>query len=293
MAQTHLNQVITAAGIDQADIDKIIALPAEDTTFKPDDYVGKIVTTTETRVKNDPKFWEGLDATNVNPAFKKQIESEQFGRAANITRAKVLKATGLTEADLGDMSEDDKKSIDSYVGRVIEKYAATKVSDKVLQADLLKTRKDLEELTADLPNRETKIKTDLQTGYDSEKMDFIILAELASIEGLTTPAKYLVKELAASLKAENSFEITGLTAAPKQKDNPKLDILDGSKVLTLKDLIVKKLTADNLIKKPEGETKQTGKTTVEVTPVGDGTLGISPDVLERINANKAASTPTK
>lgn len=289
MAQEHLNSLLTASGLEAADIETILALPAEDKEFKPDDYVGKIITSAETKVKNDPKFWEGLDENNVNEGLKKKIEAQQYGRAANIVRQKALKALGMKEDDLTDLTDDEKKNVETFITKAAEKYASSKVSDKQLQADLQAARKKLEDLEADIPTREGKIKQDYETKFNNEKLDFIILAELATVENLKAPAQYLVQKLSAELKDENAFVVNGLKATPKQKANPNLDILDGSKALTLKDLIVKKLTADGLIAEPAKPGKQTGSFRADVEPDGTGGLAISSDVLAKIKANQPAA----
>jgi hypothetical protein len=287
MAQEHLNTLITSAGIEAADIEAILALPADakPEDFKVDDYVGKIKTNIETQVKNDPKFWESLSTENVHADFKKKLESEQYGRAANITRQKVLKGLGLTEADITDLPEEDKNKLEVFVTKAAEKFAATKSSDKQLQQQLVETRKKLEDLELDIPTREGKIKQDYETKFNSEKLDFIILAELATVENLKAPAQYLVAKLAAELKDEYAFVVNGLSALPKQKANPNLDVLDGSKAVTLKELMVKKLTADGLIAAPAAPGKTGGKVTVDVHPDEKGGLGISSHIMDKINAN--------
>lgn len=286
MAQEHLNSLIQTLGIEEADVKTILELPAEG-EFKPDDYVGKVKTNIETQVKNDPKFWEGLNEENVNEVLKKKIEAQQYGRAANIVRQKALKALGIKEEDLGDLTDDEKKNIETYISKAAEKYASTKVSDKQLQADLVEARKKLEDLEADIPTREGKIKQDYETKYNNEKLDFIILAELATVENLKAPAQYLVQKLATELKDENTFVINGLKATPKQKTNPNLDVLDGAKVMSLKDLIVRKLKADGLIAEPAKPGTQKGTTTVVVEPDENGGLAISSHVLDKIKANTA------
>ena len=286
MAQEHLNSLIQTLGIEEADVKTILELPAEG-EFKPDDYVGKVKTNIETQVKNDPKFWEGLNEENVNEVLKKKIEAQQYGRAANIVRQKALKALGIKEEDLGDLTEDEKKNIETYISKAAEKYASTKVSDKQLQADLVEARKKLEDLEADIPTREGKIKQDYETKYNNEKLDFIILAELATVENLKAPAQYLVQKLATELKDENAFVINGLKATPKQKSNPNLDVLDGAKAMSLKDLIVRKLKADGLIADPVKPGFQKGTTTVVVEPDENGGLAISRHVLDKIKANAA------
>lgn len=292
MAQAHLNQIIETAGLTADDVKAILDLPEDAADFKPEAYTGRIRESIETQVKNDPKFWESLDENNVHEDFRKKIESQQYGRAANIVRQKALKALGLKEDDLGDMSDDEKKSIETFIGRAAEKYASSKVSDKQLQADLVAARKKLEELEADIPTREGKIKQDYEQKFNDEKLDFIILAELATVENLKVPAQYLVQKIASELKSENAFVVNGLKALPKQKSNPALDVLDGSKALSLKDLIVRKLESDGLIAKVDdtGGSRQQGRVTVEVDPDNKGGLAISSHVLDKIKATGGLET---
>lgn len=283
MAIEHLNALVAAAGLEATDLEAVMALPAETTDFKPDEYVGKIRANIETQVKNDPTFWEKLDENNVNDVLKKKIEAQQYGRAANIVRQKALKSLGLKEEDMADLSEDEKKNIETFISKAAEKYASTKVSDKQLQADLVAARKKLEELETEIPTRESKIKQEIEAKYNSEKLDYLILAELAAVENLKAPAQYLLPKLAAELKGEFAFVVDGHKAVPKQKDNPALDVLDGAKVLGLKDLIVKKLTADGLIEtKADPNPPGKGKTKVVVDPDEKGGLAISSHILDKI-----------
>jgi len=287
MAQEHLLSLMTSVGLEQTDIDAVLALPADTQDFKPESYTGKIHTSIETKVKNDPSFWEGLDENNVNETLKKKIEAQQYGRAANIVRQKTLKALGLKEEDLADIPEEERKNLETFISKAGEKYASSKAGDKELQKQLQETRKKLEDLEADIPVKETKLKQEYETAFNNEKLDFIILAELATIENLKAPAQYLASKITSELKSENNFVISGMKAHPKQKANPALDILDGSKVVGLKDLIIKKLKADNLIEEKPAPPPRNGK--VEIEPDGKGGLEISSHILNKINANIPAS----
>lgn len=299
MAQEHLNSLLTEAGFDQTDIEAVMALanPAADAAPEVieaskkalEPFIGKLNTNVSTRIKNDPKFWETLDENNINEGFKKKIETQQYGRAANITKQKFLKLLGYTDADIVDMSEEEKSKLELFIPKVAEKWQSSKSSDKEMQKQLVEARKKLEELELDIPVREGKIKQDYESNFNAEKLDFIILAELATVENLKAPAQYLAQKIAAELKEENAFVINGLKAVPKQKANPALDVLEGSKALSLKDLIVKKLTADGLIGDPnKKDDKKSGISTVDVDPDGKGGLQISSHIAEKIKANTPA-----
>lgn len=283
MAEQHIQTVLTAAGIDAADFEALKSLPADAADFKPDTYVGKIRTGIETALKNDQKFWESLDENNVNETFKKKIQDQQYGRAANIARQKVLSSLGLKEDDFSDLPDEEKRRLETFVTKAAEKYASTKAGDKQLQKDLQDTRKKLEELETGIPEKETALRSQYETRLNNEKLDFIVLAELASIEGLKVPANYIADKVAAELKSSYTLKPNGLRADVFQKENANLKVLDGSKELGLKDLVTKILVRDGLI---EDRTKNvdplTGKVKVDVEPK-DGSLKVSSHVQETID----------
>jgi hypothetical protein len=285
MAQEHLNTLLEGAGLDATDVAAILALPADAADFNPADYTGKIKTTFETSIKNDASFWESLNTENVNAEFKKKIEAEQFGRTSNIGRQKILKGLGYTDADTADFSDEEKKDLSLFVTKLADKFATSKATDKEVQAQLIEARKNYEELQASVPERETALKASIETNYNNEKLDFIILGELSAIEGLKAPAVYLAANIAATLKAEFAFNIEGFKANPMQKEKPTLQVVEGTKVLTLRDLIVKKLTTDGLIGEVKKADPKKGAVTVDVDPDGKGTLGISSHILDKAKAN--------
>ena len=287
MAEQHIQAVLTAAGIAATDFEALKALPADAADFKPDEYVGKVRTAVETALKNDPNFWNSLDENNVNETFKKKIQDQQYGRAANIVRQKMLAGLGLTEEDFKDLPEDDKKRLETFAAKATERFVTTKAGDKEMQKDLLATRKKLEELEASLPEKETQYKTQYETQFQNQVIDYIVLAELATIEGLKAPANYIADKIAAELKSEYTLKVNGMRAEPFQKSNPNLKVVEGSKELGLKDLINKILTRDQLIgEKQSDPSDEKGKTKIRVEGE-DNKLKVSSHVQAAIDeANK-------
>lgn len=300
MAQEQLIEVLTEAGAEKADIDALIALTNPAADAKPEDleahkkalepFITKILGNTATKIKNDAKFWEGLDENNVNEAFKKKIEAQQYGRASNISRTKIMQGLGYTDADITDMPEEDKKNLEVFAKKLAEKFSANKATDKEMQKELVAARQKLETLEADIPVKEEKIKQDAQKQFDAEKLNFIVLAALSGVKGLKVKPSLVVKQITEELLAENHFVVDGWKAAPKQKDKPTLDVLDGSKVLTLEDLVNKKLIAEDLLEKEDAdEKKKTGIITkVDITPK-DGTLQMSGHVAEMLRQQEEAA----
>lgn len=275
--------LLTAAGLPADKIAEISAIPAEKLAeFKPDDYVSLLRTGMETTIKNDPKFWEGLDENNVNEGFKKKIEASQFGRAAGIAKQKVLKVLGLTDADLADLTPEEQAKYETVITKATEKYANSKVSDKALQQELIAERKKYEDLTASLPEKETALKTKYETEYASKTLELAALGDLSRAEGLKTPAKYILPTILSELKETYDFEQKGLDAKPLQKGT-KLSVLDGSKELTLNDVIQKILVRDGLIEAKQ-QKQEPVKGTVIIEPK-DGKLGVSSHIAAAIEAN--------
>jgi hypothetical protein len=56
MAQVHLEQVLTAAGLPADQVKTLVELPADAKDFKTDDHIVPIRTNVETQVKNDPSW---------------------------------------------------------------------------------------------------------------------------------------------------------------------------------------------------------------------------------------------
>lgn len=289
MAQTHLETVLTGFGITGEELKSIMELPEDHKDFKAEDYTGKIRTGVEAALKNDAKFWEGLDENNIGEPLKKKIETQQYGRAASIVKQKFLKTLGMSDADIADLSDDDKAKFETVVAKVSEKFANSKVTDKELQQQLIAERKKFEELEASLPEKESTFKTQLEQQYSSRALGLIALSELSRIEGLTSPAKYVLPALLQELNDTYSFVVNEFEAVPMQKDKPALKVLDGTKELTMTDVITKILTRDGLIKKAaEGKLGPDGKPIKGAVVIenedGKG-LAVSSHIQTMIDAN--------
>lgn len=286
----HIETLLASAGLSPEMVKEVLELPEDkQPEFKPDSYLEAIRTSQETVIKNDPKFWEALDENNVNETLRKKIEAQQYGRASNIARQNVIKALGFKEDDFNDLPDEGRRNFEIFMAKAAEKYASSKASDKQMQAELVEARKKYEELEAALPGREDKIKQEYDAKFNEKVVDLAILTELGSIEGLKVPANYLLPLLSAKIKAEYGLEVDGFKVNPKQKANPKLDILEGSKALGLKDLLVKHLKADNLIgEAPPANNGNSGSVQVDVDPDGKGKLGISSHVMAKIAKNMEA-----
>lgn len=281
MAATHLQQVLKTIGLSDDQIKAINELP-DQAEFKPETYTTPITAAAETRLKNDPKFYEGLNKENLPKEFLKGLENEQYGRAASIVRSNMLKAVGLTDKDFSDLGEEGKK-IDVFTPAFVKKLSDGKVTDKELQAKLIEANQQIEDLKSGLPKLEEKFKSEYESKTARFTIAQAILSNLASVPGLKAPAKYLSSQITAEIESKyhlHADKDTGIVEV-RQKDKPNLQALNSSqtKPLTLTDVIQQALESDNLIDKPSTQIKPTQ--TVTVTP-GKGGLVISGNVNDKI-----------
>lgn len=279
MAQVHLEQVLTAAGLNADQVKSLVELPADAADFKTDDHVAPIRTVVETAVKNDPKFYEGLNKENLPKEFVKQLEAEQYGRSAAVVRTNMLKAVGLKEDDFKDLGEEGKK-IDVFTPAFVKKLSEGKVTDKELQQKLIEANTQIEALQGKEPEIEKKYADKYAADVTNFQVSAGVLTALAQVQGLKAPVKYVAGSITEQLRSKYAFEIVDGVPELRQKSNPTLKVLNAgnSKEITLAEAISEILKADGLV-----DTKKTTTSTqtTEVKTDQDG-LKISKNVNDKI-----------
>ena len=264
MAQNHIELVLKTAGLPDDQIKALNDLPEDSKDFKPDQFIAPIKSTFENQVKNDPKFYEGLNKENLPKEFIQKLETEQYGRSASIVRQNILKTMGMSEKDFSDLGEDGKK-LDIFLPAFVKKLSEGKVGDKELQAKLIEANTEIEKLKGQFPEIENKFKGEFESKMNDFAINQSILTILASVPGLTAPAKYVSERLIKDLKAKYGFSVEGDSVELRQKEKPTLKILieNGTKELTLTAAINQILEADGLVdKKRTTVTTQTTKVDV-------------------------------
>jgi hypothetical protein len=274
--QKHLEEVLKATGLPEDQVKALVELPENAPDFKTDTYVAPIHTTVETKVKNDPKFYEGLNKENLPKDFLKTLESEQYGRAAAILRTNVLKGSGLTEKDFEALGDEGKK-MEIFTPAFIKKVTEGKVTDKELQQKLIDAHKELEELKTGQPELEKKYQSAADAKIADYQVSTAVLTTLASVQGLKAPAKYLNADIVRQLRTKYSFAISDGNVEIRQKDKPDLKVLVDNKELTLAGAIGQILDADGLLDK-----KTTTKVETKVDGDGKNGLKISSNVDDKI-----------
>src|SRR6478736_7867582 len=104
--------ILTSVGIPAEEVSKIVSISQEEAdSFDANPYLQKVKGNYQTQFKNDPAFFNEITLENLSPDVRKKLESTQYGRAANITRDKLLKGLGLTEADYADLTDEQKEKL--------------------------------------------------------------------------------------------------------------------------------------------------------------------------------------
>lgn len=290
----HLEEVLKTAGLPEDQVKQLIDLPEDAKDFKADTFVTPLTTTIETKVKNDPKFYEGLNKDNLPKELVKQLEAEQYGRAANIVRSNMLKATGLSEKDFEALGEDGKK-IDVFTPAFVKKLSEGKVTDKELQQKLIDATNKIQELEGAGPELEKKYKGEYEVKLNQEKSQFVVLAGLAQVEGLKAPPAYIADKVTAKLREKYTLVIDGTEAKIRQKANPDLLVLVDNKELTFQQALTAIAVADGLVEGQKKVEKKTGTVTVDADPdQGEFKLNshVNDKMAKRLEQDKKAAGTT-
>jgi len=286
--------LLTSIGITPEDATKIVSLPdAEKETFDAKPYVEKVRGNFKTQLQNDPTFFEGLTAEKLPPDIVKKIEKDQFFRANNIMKGKLTKGLGLTDADLADLTDEQKEKLESYVSAVAEKFVKTKAGDKQIQAELIEARKKLEAFDGLEDRVKTKYETESNQKINSAIFNAVLLGELSSIDGLKIAASDIAPVANGILQSKYGFERVGdYNIELRQKANPTMKVLkDGtSHEMTMKDALIAIATERGWIaEKEEGEDeKETGSGKFKVKNSGGKLKMVAPHLQDKISKKIAA-----
>lgn len=288
--QKQIESILTAAGLSAEDITALDAVPeADQPTFDTKAYADKVRTNFATQLGNDPAFFNDITVEKLPPDVRKKIESSQFGRASNIVRDKFLKGLGMTEADLADLTDDQKEKLEQYIPAVTEKYAKTKAGDKQLQADLIEARKKLEAFDGYEERVTTAANATAEQKVTAAIFNAAMIGELSAIPGLKISAGDIAKTAHEILQSKYGFERVGdFSVELRQKSNPAMKVLKqgSSQELTLKEALTEIATERGWIEKPQAGGSGSG--TVTVAPV-KGTLAMVPPHLQDKISKKIAA----
>lgn len=286
----HVEAFLTTVGLPAEDVTKMDSLSEEELKtfdFKP--YEEKVRSNYRTQLQNDSSFFDDITLEKLPVEVKKRVENSQFGRAANITKDKLLKGLGMTEADYADLSAEQKDKLELLIPAIVDKWTKTKSGDKELQQQLIEARKKIEDFGLDY---ETKIATKYQTEAEGKITNAIfnanLISELSSIPGLKIAASDIAKTANDLIQNKYGFvKIGEYSVELRKKDNPAMKVLkDGtSHELTLKDALTEIATERGWIDKEEGG-KGGGK--IIIKPTNGKLEMVAPHVQDKISKKIAA-----
>lgn len=294
---TPVETLLGSLGLPQEDVTKITTIPeADQPAFDPKPYADKVKTNYGTQFQNDPAFFNEITIDKLPASVKKQMESTQYARATNVSKEKIAKALGFSEAEIADLATDDYKALDYYVPAILEKWTKTKSGSKETQDQLIAERRKNEEYAKKYGgDYEKEIETKYQTAADQRVTSAIlnasIIGELSAIPGFKIAASDVGKTAYDILAAEYAFERVGdFSVGLRLKTNPTMKVLkpNSSEELTLKEALVEIATKRGWV-----ETKPaapgTGSGTVKIEPTKNGTLAMMPPHLQDKISKKIAA----
>jgi len=288
----HIQDILIAAGIPAEDAEKIDSLPeADQATFDSKPYMDKVKESYKTQFQNDPEFFTDLTLEKLPPAVKKKVESAQYGRAANVMRDKFLKGLGMSDADIADLTDEQREKLEQFIPAVTEKYAKTKAGDKQLQQDLIEARKKLE----GYDGYEDKIKVKYETESNQKIAAAIfranLIGELSRIPGLKISASDIAKTADEIVNSKYAFERVGdFGVELRQKANPQMKVLkdNSSHELTLSEALLEIAKERKWVEEEQEQKKGGG--TIKITPDKNGALSmVPPHLQDRISSKIGAA----
>lgn len=288
--------ILTAIGIPAEDVTKIVALPADDATFDAKPYTEKVAGNYKTQLQNDPNFFNDLTLEKLPAEVVKKVESAQFQRSANIMKGKLMKGLGFTEADLVDLTDEEKDKLENYVTGLANRFVKTKAGDKQIQQELIDTRKKLEAFDGIEEKLKTKFQTESDQKINSAIFSAALLGELSSISGLKIAASDIARTASEVLLSKYGFERVGEFGIElRNKTNPTMKVLkDGtSHEKTLKDALKEIATERGWIAEDDGEGddgdgKMKGSGKIIVKPGGGKLKMVAPHLQDKISKKIAA-----
>jgi len=288
----HIQDILIAAGIPAEDAERIDSLPeADQATFDSKPYMDKVKESYKTQFQNEPEFFTDLTLEKLPPAVKKKVESAQYGRAANVMRDKFLKGLGMSDADIADLTDEQREKLEQFIPAVTEKYAKTKAGDKQLQQDLIEARKKLE----GYDGYEDKIKVKYETESNQKIAAAIfranLIGELSRIPGLKISASDIAKTADEIVNSKYAFERVGdFGVELRQKANPQMKVLkdNSSHELTLSEALLEIAKERKWVE--EEKEQRNGSGVIKVTPGKEGLMaGIPPHLQDRISSKIGAA----
>lgn len=264
-----------------AEIAKIDEATVKD--FKPETYISQI----HTGLYNNNEFLSKIPTEKLPESVIKSAEAGQYGRFINEAKGFIEKTLGV---DLKDLSEAETKSVKGILTKSFEKYGAKMNNPealKELQTNLQKTIAEKEGLEQTHTTKLTEEVNRVKSESNQTLTRLIVRTTLQEI-GITAKPKFATLEAIEYLNNQYSLVPQGDTISIRQKVNPELDVLKGSKPLTLEEALTEFATKEGILK-PATKEEQQESGTVKMN-VEKGSLSILPDYIRESIENNLSNS---
>lgn len=259
MPEQHI-KLMQGLGVPQEQIDLVEKMEADKVKdFDTTELVNTVKGGFKTQFLNDAEFLNAIPEDKIPQATLKKVEAGQYGRFMNEMLSAAKTKLGLEDADLADLSEDDKKSL----GKAFTKIATTHLNKKGGVEGAKKLQEQVSALTDQLAAKDTDWQAKLDTALQetggkagARIIKALTKSELATLDGveLVVPANYAISPVLAKLTAKYALVVNDNDEIElKQKDSPALDAMEGGKKITFTEALKKIVLEDKVGKERKAE----------------------------------------
>lgn len=288
----HIENLLTSIGLPAEDATRIANLPETDAeTFDPAPIIDRVKSNFKTQFKNDPQFFNEITVETLPVDVRKKLESNQYGRAAAITRDKLLKGLGLTDSEIADLTPEQREKLELFVPAVADKFSKTKATNPQLQSELIEARRKIEELSGKEESLKSHYESQASQKIAAALFNAQLVAELSSIPNLKIPASDIARTAAEIVSSRYGFAQVGdFNVELRQKANPEMKVLkeNSSHELTLKEVLTQMAQERGWVGQESDSSRGSGTVTVDPTRDGKLKMNLPPHLVGKIG-NKMAS----
>ncbi len=285
MAEQHV-AIFQGLGLSPEQIAEIEGVtPEKLTEFKADGYLTAINGVQKTKFSNDADFLGSLSVDKLPATLTKNIESGTYGRFMNELKELAAKEWGVDPKTV--LSPDQEKSLKGAFKTLRDASIKDKPEAmKELQAQLATALQD-KEATATTLKKEMEVALATEKGATGAILERIAgVNVIASVKGLTTPAKFLVSPVLQQVKAKYAMVVDPETFDVKlmQKANPELEALDGGgKPLSYSAIVAEILKKEGVIDETKAA-KEGAAPVVTTVTVGENGSVVPSYIADKMKA---------
>lgn len=247
MAEQH-DQILTTLGLPADQIAALNAItPDQMKDFNADTFITPISQGMRTALLADNEFLKTIDVTKLPEEVRKPLEQGQYGRFINEYKS-FLKEQGLDITDLPDKEQNSLKALAKAGFDKHGKKIGAPEALQTLQTQLQAAIAEKEGLQTDWEKKHTEGISSVEAAANARVERMAAFVEVGGFKTVV-PASMIADSIQTNLKAIYSITFNTETTSfeVKQKANPQLPVMEGSKVLTYKDVLTKYMKDNNLL----------------------------------------------